>query len=69
MTGRPEADVPARALREGDVVRIAGTWHNLLSAREAGGEVRLTFPLFEQAMSAGAKVRAELRPERKELRT
>jgi hypothetical protein len=51
-------------------VRVGRTWHNLLAARvEEDGSVRLTFPGFETHLSPDAVLTAELRPERRELRT
>ena len=58
---RPEARIPAHALREGDVVRVGSAWHILQAARPVGGRVRLTFPFFEKDVGHSTIVTAELR--------
>jgi hypothetical protein len=66
VTDRTVAEVPASALREGDVVQIGNAWHNIIGVKRVGGAARLTFAFFAEDIPLTQKVRAELRTRKKE---
>jgi hypothetical protein len=66
---RPEAHIPAHALREGDVVRIGKAWHVLQAARPVGDSIRFTFTFFERDLPRARIITAELRQPRRDVST